>query len=393
MSEYQYYEFAAIDKPLTASQMATLRERSSRATITPAGFTNHYTWGDLKGNPLDWMRRYFDAHVYVANWCSCWLYLRLPADVIDDRTMSEYAMQDALTVDRGKEHRILQWTLSESEDDDRFAQEDGSGWMARLLPLRDELLRGDLRALYLGWLAGVCYQEVADDAVEPPPPRGLSRLTGAQQSLVAFLDIDEDLVTAAGAADAQAFDAGDADVADVIHGAAQDAWLAQWPADERTAVLKLLLDGRGQEAERKLKSAFLSWRRAQRPPTATATARRTVAELRSLADGAAAVRQKKDAAKRKRAEAARQAERDTRLRIMAKHFDSHWRAADKDAQRGVASGYEAARRTIGDLADAYTLCSTRADFDRALADFMLRHGTRSALVKRLVEAGLWRKMI
>lgn len=71
MSEYQYYEFVAIDKPLTAAQMAELRSRSSRAVITPTSFVNEYHWGNLKGDPLDWMRRYFDAHIYVANWCSC----------------------------------------------------------------------------------------------------------------------------------------------------------------------------------------------------------------------------------------------------------------------------------------------------------------------------------
>jgi len=71
MSEYQYYEFAANDRPLSKSEMTQLRDRSSRATITPRSFVNEYNWGDLKGDPADWMRRYFDAFVYTANWCSC----------------------------------------------------------------------------------------------------------------------------------------------------------------------------------------------------------------------------------------------------------------------------------------------------------------------------------
>lgn len=78
MSEYQYYEFAAIDRPLTRAEMAELRAVSTRAGITPAGFVNHYEWGDLKAEPADWMRRYFDAFVYTANWCSCRLALRVP---------------------------------------------------------------------------------------------------------------------------------------------------------------------------------------------------------------------------------------------------------------------------------------------------------------------------
>jgi hypothetical protein len=47
--------------------MAELRSRSSRATITPTCFVNNYNWGDLKADPAEWMRRYFDGFVYTAN--------------------------------------------------------------------------------------------------------------------------------------------------------------------------------------------------------------------------------------------------------------------------------------------------------------------------------------
>ena len=57
MSEYQYYEFAAIDRPLNEAQVAALRELSTRATISPTSFANHYSWGNLKGDPLDSIRR------------------------------------------------------------------------------------------------------------------------------------------------------------------------------------------------------------------------------------------------------------------------------------------------------------------------------------------------
>ena len=61
MSEYQYYEFVAIDRPLSASQIADLRRLSTRATITRTRFVNHYEWGDFKGNPSKLVERYFDA--------------------------------------------------------------------------------------------------------------------------------------------------------------------------------------------------------------------------------------------------------------------------------------------------------------------------------------------
>jgi hypothetical protein len=59
MSEYQYYEFLAIDRPLTDREMADLRALSTRAHITPVSFTNEYHWGDFKGDPAALMRHYF----------------------------------------------------------------------------------------------------------------------------------------------------------------------------------------------------------------------------------------------------------------------------------------------------------------------------------------------
>ena len=66
MSEYQYYEFVAIDRPLTAKQMAALRAISTRAEITSSRFQNEYQWGDLKADPAKLMERYFDAHLNFA---------------------------------------------------------------------------------------------------------------------------------------------------------------------------------------------------------------------------------------------------------------------------------------------------------------------------------------
>ena len=68
MSEYQDYEFLAVDRPLSKNEMAELRAISTRAEITPASFTNEYNWGDFKGDPHELLQRYFDLHVYIANW-------------------------------------------------------------------------------------------------------------------------------------------------------------------------------------------------------------------------------------------------------------------------------------------------------------------------------------
>ena len=78
MSEYQYYEFLAIDRSLSAKDLEELRAQSTRAQITTVSFINEYHFGDFKGNPDPLMKRYFDAHVYLANWGHCHLSLRVP---------------------------------------------------------------------------------------------------------------------------------------------------------------------------------------------------------------------------------------------------------------------------------------------------------------------------
>jgi hypothetical protein len=61
MSEYQYYEFVAIDRPTSGQQHAEQRNLSTGARITATSFTNEYHWGDFRGDRRFMMERYFDA--------------------------------------------------------------------------------------------------------------------------------------------------------------------------------------------------------------------------------------------------------------------------------------------------------------------------------------------
>jgi len=90
MSDYQYYEFQAIDRPLTKAEMAELRQLSTRATITPTRLVNVYHWGDFRGDPDVLMQTYFDAFLYLANWGTHQLMFRLPRRLLDLETASPY---------------------------------------------------------------------------------------------------------------------------------------------------------------------------------------------------------------------------------------------------------------------------------------------------------------
>ena len=95
MSEYQYYEFTAVDRPLTIREQGELRSLSTRADITATSFVNTYEWGDFKGDPRKLMERYFDAHLYLANWGTRQLMLRLPKKVLDPATVAGYCVGES----------------------------------------------------------------------------------------------------------------------------------------------------------------------------------------------------------------------------------------------------------------------------------------------------------
>ena len=61
MSEYQYYEFRAVDRPLAQKQIEKLRRYSSRAEITRNSFINVYNYGDFGGDPEKLIENSFDV--------------------------------------------------------------------------------------------------------------------------------------------------------------------------------------------------------------------------------------------------------------------------------------------------------------------------------------------
>jgi hypothetical protein len=114
MSEYQYYEFLALDRPLTEKQRAELRSISTRAEITATRFVNEYQWGDLKGDPLKMVERYFDAFLYLANWGTRRVMFRLPRGVLDAETAGQYCYTDTASLTETGSHLIVSYALSTS---------------------------------------------------------------------------------------------------------------------------------------------------------------------------------------------------------------------------------------------------------------------------------------
>jgi hypothetical protein len=361
MSEYQVYEFVALDRPLTPKQTAELRAISTRADITPTRFWNEYQWGNLKADPAKLVERYFDAHLYFANWGTRRLMFRLPAARVDKKQLHAYFPRGAASITISGEHVVLDLVSETEEPEDDFTS---GASLAALAPVRSELLRGDLRAAYLAWLLTVQSGDVADRATEPPVPQGLLDLSAPLEAMVEFLRIDDDLLSAAAAQS----------VAEPDDTGALRAWAGALPVRTKDQWLRRAVDEPDLALGAELRRVF----RAQvKSPAAAAP--RTVAELRAAADERREERERAEALRGEKARKAAEAARKKRLDALATRLDAAWSELESLVAR---SAYDEALKLALDLRDLATREGTIAMFAETFEAMRKRQARRRGFFDR-----------
>lgn len=377
MSEYQYYEFLAIDQTLDDRQQQELRAWSTRARITPTSFVNTYDWGDFKGDPRELMARYFDAFLYLANWGTRQLMVRLPAPLLDLEMVSRYCASDAACGWSAGDQVIVAVTTERSDDAWEEGAEEALG---AIVPVRSELAGGDRRFLYLAWLVSVDAGEVADHGREPPVPPGLGALSVSLQRVVEFLRIDEDLLWAAAQA-SESLRSVEALAADLTQ------WVIRLPDHEKDALLGRLISG-----EPHLQEELTRRFRSERHPVGDGPGVRTVAELREAARRHAEQRAQLVAQRRADEQARRErdqaAARQRHLAALARRQDQAWQQVDAAIATRQPAQYDEAVELLQDLR-AVSAAAQRLDvFDHRLGDLRQRHAKKTALLQRLEQADL-----
>ncbi len=393
MSEYQVYQFQAVDRPLTKAQMAEVRRFTTRATITPTYFHNVYHWGSFKGDPLALMKQYYDAFLYTANWGTRQLMLRLPRRLLDPETVEPYVLDQYLEFHLAGDFIILNFYTDQEDDEDYGVDDDeDEGWLAGLLPLRTELAAGDLRPLYIAWLAGagwpMGYEEDPIDPegedyrdVEPPVPAGLKSLSAAQTTLAEFLRVDEDLLAAAAETSPEPWA--------IAAEEELELRVRDLPAAEKDDLLIRAVRGEGAMVRGELLARF---RQEDTSPPTSHGPRRAIRELLTRA------RQQQDKRDQREAEQAalekarrEQEEAATRARYLdglaAREGDA-WREAESFIETKRPGEYDLAVKLLSDLRELAVRDDELALFAVRLGVLRDRYSRRTALMARLDQAGL-----
>jgi hypothetical protein len=200
MSEYQYYEFQALDHPLTHEAQEEIQSLSSRVQLTATSASFVYNYSDFPGNSYNLLAKYFDAMLYITNWGTRQLMFRFPANAIPDDVISVYQYTDSMDWSTVDEYIILNIEFNPEDGGDGEWVE-GQGTLPGMVQIRNDILRGDCRSLYLAWLKFAHYEldvlEEDEDLTEPPVPPNLQSLSSALRNFIDFFEIDLDWVAVA----------------------------------------------------------------------------------------------------------------------------------------------------------------------------------------------------
>ncbi len=385
MSEYQYYEFQAIDRPLSQVQMAELRGLSSRADITPTSFVNVYNFGDFRGDPARLMEKHFDAFVYVANWGTRKLMLRLPRELVDLNALQAYLAADVVSLRKTRKHVILEFHSEEESPE----WEEGEEWLPALVPLREEILAGDLRGLYLGWLACVPWEfdgeydqpDLDDKQLEPPVPPGLEDLTTSQQALAEFLRIDESLI-------AVAAQRSTGRQQKEPSGKQLKAWIKAFPEPEKDEILLRVMQDDVPHLRWELLKRF---RKAHSTLDGQSQRRRTAAELRRATKAYVEETRRREAEQRAKQRARREkkeaAEKTKYLDDLAKREPKVWQKVDLLIDTTGQLEYDRAVKLLRELHDLLARSGREDEFASRVSELRRQHGRKRTLMRRFHGAG------
>jgi hypothetical protein len=376
VSEYQYYEFLAMDRPLNDSELADLRSLSTRAHITPTSLVNEYHWSDFRGDAATLMEHCFDAHFYFANWGSRRLMLRLPHGLLDLDTAQQYAFTELARARSTGEHVILDFH-ADNESEDFY--DDELGWrLASVIGVRNELAAGDLRVLYLGWLLAAQAGLLDDDEPEPSVPPGMGSLSAALQGFADFFRIEEDMLAVAAAASADL-------KADNEDTAALARWIEALADRDKNAMLMRVVRGDSVHLRTELLREF-------RGAEESTPGSRTVGEIIDAADALRhrrirAEQRQQAKAERLRAEQAA-AKRRKRLEWLARNEESSWQKVETLIGTKKPAEYDNAVDLLVDLRAVNEQQEKLAEFSRRFTEIRDRHHRKVSLLDRLTRAGL-----
>ncbi len=367
MSEYQYYEWLKIDRPLTAAEQTAVNRLSSHITVSSFNAFVEYHWSDFKHDPIQVLTNYFDAFIYYSNWGNKRLAFSFPRSLLDPAALGPYLYAN-IELKTTHDHLILDLAFQPEESEEFDVQVQ----LAQLAPLRQDILNGDYRALYLAWLK-LAEENAEPDDFEPPVPPGLRQLSGPLAVWAEFIEVDPFLLQAAAKASPAYYTPDSSDLESVIPQLTRaecDAFLRRLLHNE--SLLAVALQQRLQDIARGGAPADVS-----KPDDPTR--RRTWEALYDEAN-------QLQAAQTRRQMAEAEARRLQRLHNLAPRAEAVWNEVIQLIEARKAAAYDQALAHLVELRELAAYQGQTEAFNTRVAGLRQRYSRLSALQTRLTQA-------
>ncbi len=349
MSEYQIVKFRAIDRPLNDKQLEFMDRQSSRAEFTKWEFEVEYHYGSFRGDVDKMLQNGYDVFLTYSNYDGREVRMRLPHGLpFPESVWSKYICSQDIkwTRDKTGEAGILSIAPVLDESDESIWEYDD--YLDAVAKLRDMLIAGDLRALFVVWLCGAMasYGDI-DESMEPPVPHGLGTFPEDAANLLAFFEVDPYLVDAA-AIGIPSYNA------NLSQESSVRAWIESVPDARRSEIIQRILSEDPVALKAELLSEIRTDLEAVEWPVEQPT--RMMAQLLeksvTLREKAAAKQKLQEAAKATREAKKAEKQRQARMVEMKSDPDAWLKKASQLVEQRGTNSYTDAASILADLRDA-----------------------------------------
>ena len=385
MSEYQYVVFQAVDGPLNDKQLEFAQRQSTRAEVSRWSLSVEYHYGSFRGDVDGLLRGGYDVYLQHTNYGSREIKLRIPGGMpFAKRVWSKYVDGEQFNWKEDAEGRggiLSLHPFHETGDLDEVWET--QKYLDAAIHVRERLMCGDLRALYLLWLCAADDDDNdPEEMIEPPVPHGIAESATYGGEILTFFGLDPLLLVAAG----KDVNAGPTDESQ-DHAARWVNALDEQPAKD--VLLRFLIGDTTSEKARLLAEIRDSQTPAGWP---TSDKHRTLDELLQKAAALRAVEDAKQTrkaqAKAKRDAAKAERERDDRMKEMLKDTDKWLREAEQLVDARGTHNYKSAAEILHDLREAVGGDEGDKIARRCAAKLAKKHPTLNHLKNSLRKRGL-----
>lgn len=377
MSEYQYYEWQRLESPLRLDEQDAVVALSSHITVSAMRASVSYNWSSFKYDPLSVLAKYFDAYLYFSNWGSYDLAFSFPKGLIDAAALEVYFDEEHVNIREIEGKLVLKF---EKRDEDGYGGDYGEqSYLSTLSRLRDDIIQGDHRVLYIAWLnamaaASYWYEEDEDDPdnfyldPEPPVPAGLNELNLPLRTFMEAFEIDPFLVAAAAERSPRLVP---------LRKTAFDSAISKLSREEADDFLLKIANGEpgASAALRKKLRSF------EQPSEKTQVEPRKIGELFKRADELEEIENKRVAKERRKKHIGR-------MKKLEKEEPKVW----LDVERLLAGGtkaklYDEATEVLGKLYELAEFKGEASRFKTQVQKFAKQYERRRALIERWERKG------